>query len=217
MAGIRPIRTELQEPPALQDRAMDNLQFIRETMERAGSFTAVSGWAEVAIGLTALGTAAVATRQPTLGRWLAVWFTQAMLSFVIAGYAMVRKARAAGVPMLAGPGRKFVMSFLPPMLAGVVITVLFVAIGLASFLPGVWMLVYGAAVIAAGAFSVRIVPVMGAAFMVVGTLALAAAAAPAVAAARGLSPYVFRDLLMAVGFGGLHVVFGTLIARRHGG
>ena len=220
MSSVRPLRASPPEPPpALQDRAIDNLRFIRETMERAGAFTAVSGWGEVAIGVTALIAAAIARQQSSGARWLGVWFLEAVVSFVIAGYAMTRKARAANVPVLAGPGRKFILSFLPAMLAGMTLTALFVAIGQWPLLPGIWMLIYGAGVMAGGAFSVRIVPVMGAAFMVVGTVGLAI---PFVAAAAGIPSALFsaqaiRDVLMAAGFGALHIAFGLLIARRHGG
>jgi len=220
MASVTPLRASPPEaPPALQDRAIDNLRFIRETMERAGAFTAVSGWGEVAIGVTAVIAAAIARQQPNGSRWMAVWFVEAVVSFVIAGYAMTRKARAANVPMLAGPGRKFILSFLPAMLAGMTLTALFVAIDQWVLLPGIWMLIYGAGVMAGGAFSVRIVPVMGAAFMVVGTIGLAI---PFVASYAGIPGAVFsavglRDILMASGFGALHIAFGLLIARRHGG
>ena len=220
MSSVRPLRAgPPEEPPALQDRAIDNLRFIRETMERAGAFTAVSGWGEVAIGVTAVIAAAIARQQPNGSRWMAVWFVEAVVSFVIAGYAMTRKARAANVQMLAGPGRKFILSFLPAMLAGMTLTALFVAIDQWVLLPGIWMLIYGAGVMAGGAFSVRIVPVMGAAFMVLGTIGLAI---PFVAAFAGIPGAVFtavgmRDILMASGFGALHIIFGLLIARRHGG
>ena len=113
-------------------------------------------------------------------------------------------ARAAKTPLLSEPGRKFVFSFAPTMLVGALLTVLMVQHDLVSRLPGVWLLLYGAAVITAGTFSVRIVPVMGAAFMVLGVAAL-------------FTPAAWGDAFMATGFGGLHIVFGTLIARRHGG
>ena len=204
MAGPHPLNTPQRESPALQARAIDNLRFIRETMERAGAFTAVSGWGEVALGVTALAAAAIAAAQPTNLRWLLVWFIEALISFVIAGYAMMRKANAAGVPLFAGPGRKFVLSFLPAPIVGALLTIFIYRIGAPAALPGLWMLTYGAGVLTGGAFSVRIVPVMGMAFMLFGAAAL-------------FAPLEFRDWAMAAGFGGLHILFGALIARRHGG
>jgi hypothetical protein len=198
------LRTQTPEPPEMQARAMDNLRFIRETMERAGAFTAISGWGEVAIGITALAAAWVAAQQPTRGAWLGVWIADALLSGAIAAWFTAAKARAAKTPLLSEPARKFVFSFTPTMLVGALVTVLLYDHGLAHRLPGVWLLLYGAAVITAGTFSVRIVPVMGAAFMALGAAGL-------------FAPAAWGDALMAAGFGGLHIVFGTLIARRHGG
>ena len=201
---VTPLRAHQDSPPALQDRAIDNLRYIRETMERAGEFTAVSGWGEVIIGVSALGAAALASRQTTSRAWLLVWLAEAVLGVVIAGFAMTRKSRTADVPLFAGPGRKFVLSFLPPMLVGVVLTTVLYHEQVVWALPGVWMLLYGTAVMTGGAFSVRIVPVMGACFMVLGVVALYA-------------PIEFRDWLMAAAFGVVHILFGIMIARRYGG
>jgi hypothetical protein len=198
------LRSNAAEPPEMQARAMDNLRFIRETMERAGAFTAISGWGEVAIGVTALGAAWIGARQVTAGRWLAIWIADALVSVGIAAWFTAAKARAANAPLLSEPARKFVFSFSPTMLVGALLTVVLYRHGMVDWLPGVWLLLYGAAVITAGTFSVRIVPVMGAAFMALGVVAL-------------FSPVGWGHVLMALGFGGLHIVFGTLIARRHGG
>lgn len=201
---VTPLRAQHDAPPALQDRAIDNLRYIRETMERAGEFTAVSGWGEVIIGVSALAAAALASRQTTSKAWLFVWLAEAVLGVVIAGIAMSRKSRTNDVPLLNGPGRKFVLAFLPPMLVGVVLTIVLFRAQAVWALPGVWMLLYGTAVMTGGAFSVRIVPVMGSCFMVLGAVAL-------------FAPLDARDWLMAAGFGVLHIVFGVMIARRYGG
>jgi hypothetical protein len=206
VASIHPIRPELQRPPApaLHERAMDNLRYIRETMESASSFTAVSGFGEVAIGLTALAAAFLASHAPEVRLWLIIWLGEAALSLVIAGGAMFRKARAAGSPILYGPGRKFALSFSPPMLVGALLTAVLYRAGLVSPVPGIWLTLYGTGVVTGGAFSVRIVPVMGLCFMIVGAIAL-------------FCPFAWANYLMGAGFGGLHVVFGLIIARRYGG
>src|SRR5690242_6287186 len=102
------------EPPALHDRAMDNLRYIRETMERATPFTGISGWGEIAIGATALIASYIAAQQPTFRPWFAVWVAEGLISLLIAGWSMDRKARAAQMPLVTGPGRKAVFSLAPP-------------------------------------------------------------------------------------------------------
>ena len=183
---------------------MDNLQFIRETMERASSFTAVSGWGEVLIGFTALGAVVVAARQVDTRAWLATWFAEALLSLGIAGWAMSRKARATDTSLLSGPGRKVALSLSPPLIVGALLTIVLFRAGTLDLLPGTWLLLYGTGVVTGGAFSVGIVPVMGLCFMVLGAAAL-------------FCPGGWGSYFMAAGFGGLHIVFGILIARRHGG
>lgn len=191
-------------PIALHERAMEDLRFIRRTMERAGSFTAVPGWGGVAIGVTALGAALLASRHPTPGRWLGVWLVTAVLATLIAGGTLALKARRARVPLSTGPGRKFLLSFLPPVGVAVALTAALYMHGAVALLPALWLLSYGAAIITAGTFSVRVVPLMGIAFMVLGTLAL-------------VTPAAWADAWMAAGFGGLQIGFGLLIARWHGG
>jgi hypothetical protein len=191
-------------PIALHERAMDDLRFIRRTMERAGSFTAVPGWGGVGIGATALLAAAVAAQQPTPGRWLAVWLATAAVATLIAAGTLVWKARRAGVSLNTGPGRKFLLSFLPPVGAAMALTAALYVQGAAALLPGLWLLSYGAAVVTAGTFSVRAVPLMGVGFMALGAAALA-------------TPAAWADAWLAAGFGALHIGFGLLIARRHGG
>src|SRR6266566_5875735 len=191
-------------PRPLHDRALDNLQFIRSTMERAGSFTAVPGWGMVVVGCTALAATWLAFRQSRDADWLAVWLGEAVLGVVVGGAAMVQKARAANDPLLSGPGRRFGLSFLPPIVVGALLTIALYRAGLFPLMPGVWLLLYGTAVATAGAFSARIVRIMGGCFMLHGKAALFAPAS--------LWPW-----FMAAGFGGLNVVFGLLIARRYGG
>jgi hypothetical protein len=209
MAKIHPIQPlspeEDQEPSLdLHARAMDNLRFIRDTMERAGSFTALSGWGQVVIGVAGALASWVAARQTSPENWLATWSSAAVVSVLIGVLTTAMKARAAQMPMLSGPGRKFTLSLAPPLVAGAVLTVFLFRAGMVGLLPGMWMLLYGAGIITAGAFSVSAVPVMGLCFMVFGAGALA-------------SPVAWGDEWMAAGFGGLHIVFGTLIARRYGG
>lgn len=192
------------DDPALHLRAMDNLSFIRDTMERATAFTAVPGWGGVLMGVTALAASLVGALQRTGHRWLAVWVGEAAVAFLIGSIALVRKSRSAQTPVLSRPARRFLLSYLPPIVAGGLLTVVLTRIAPVRILPGMWLLLYGAGVVTGGAFSVRIVPVMGLCFMGLGAAAL-------------FAPPVWGDWFMALGFGGLHIVFGYVIARRHGG
>src|SRR6266850_188381 len=201
---VRLAQTPPEEPPALHDRAMDNLRYIRETMERASAFTAVPGWGQVAIGVTALVATYVAAHQSTARLWLGAWVVEAIISLLIAGWLMDRKARALGAPLLSGPGRKVAFSLSPPMVVGALLTVVLFRSGLTKAIPGMWLLLYGTGVVTGGMFSVSVVPVMGICFMVLGALGL-------------FTPAAWGDWLMAAGFGGLHIIFGTIIARKYGG
>jgi hypothetical protein len=198
------LRTRPQEPAAPHLHALENLRYIRETMERSGSFTAVPGWGGAAMGLTAIVAAAVAPSQASPGAWLATWLGAALVAILVGAWATARKVRAARVPILSGPAQKFALSLAPPLVAGAFLTVALYRAGLLAVLPGLWLLLYGAGVMTAGAFSVRVVPVMGACFMVVGTMAL-------------FFPPAWGNWFLGAGFGGLQVLFGIIIARRYGG
>jgi hypothetical protein len=190
--------------PDLTPNPADDLRFIRDTMERSAAFTAVSGWGQVAIGLTALAAAALAARQISSFAWLRVWLAEAVLAVAVALISCSWKANRRGLPLFSGPARKVALGLAPPLVAGAFLTFLFSRAGLESALPSTWLLLYGAGIMTGGSFSVAIVPVMGVCFMLLGGLAVL------VPAARG-------DWFLAAGFGGLHIVFGFFIARRHGG
>ena len=205
MAKLQPLRNEeSNEPEKLSDRAIDNLRFIRETMERSTSFTAVPGYGGMLMGVTAVVAAYIASGQVYLRDWLIVWLTEAGLAFAIGLLGMWQKSKIAGTPLFSTPAKKFAFGFTPPLFAGIAIT-----LGLWKFehyemMAPVWMLCYGASVVTGGAFSVRIVPVMGWIFMGVG-------------AAAFLLPASYGNILMGATFGLLHIAFGAVIARRYGG
>jgi hypothetical protein len=187
---------------------MDNLRYIRRTMERAGSFTAVPGIGGMLMGSTALVAAWIASRQADRGFWVAVWAIEALIALAIGLVGAELKARRAKLPLLSGPGRKFIAGFAPAMAAGVVLTAVLFRADLARLLPGMWMLLYGTAVVSGGGASVRVVPLMGACFMAAGAIALwwPGSAFPA-----------SGDAMLAAGFGGIHIIFGTIIAVKYGG
>src|SRR5271157_915766 len=163
-----PVRSRRLRPAPLHAHAIDDLRFIRETMENAASFTAVPGWGGVAMGVTALATACVAPPPTSARNWMITWVAVALAAFALGALGIYWKARRAGTPILTRPGRKFLLSLFPPLLAGAVISLAIYSTGLGRLLPSIWLLLYGVGV-------------------------------------------------MAAGFGGLHILFGTIIARRYGG
>ena len=189
---------------SINERAIENLRYIRETMERAGSFTAVPGWGGILMGVSALLTAFISSQLPSRDTWFAAWLGEAMLAFTIGACAMVQKAKVFKAPILYGPGRKFALSLCPAMIAGAVLTAVLYTNDLFQLMPGTWLLLYGVAVTAGGAFSVGIIPIMGVCFMALGTFAL-------------FAPFTLANLFMILGFGILHIGFGIVIARRYGG
>lgn len=189
---------------ALHSRALDDLRYIRQTMTRAGAFTAVPGWGGVVMGVVALVAMVVAAFTESDGAWFLTWMVAALAAVLTGGWAMDRKAAANNEPLLRGPGRNFAFALLPPLTVGAFLSIVLYRNGIVDLLPGVWLLLYGTGVVAAGAFSVRIVPVMGLSFMTLGALAL-------------FVPAAWGNALLGLGFGGLHIVFGLLIARKYGG
>lgn len=193
-----------REPAYLSDRAMENLKFIRQTMERATTYTGVSGSGQIMVGMTALMAAWSAAQQTQTVHWIFVWVTEAVVSLMISSLMMVKKSRRLQLPLWTETARRFLLSFTPPMLAGALLTAVCYQQNLSHLIPGIWLLLYGTAVIAGGTYSVQIVPVMGFCFMLLGVFAL-------------LGPAVWGNGLMALGFGGLHLLFGLWIARKYGG
>jgi hypothetical protein len=204
MATVSPLRAPKQEPIPIDARAADHLRYIRETMERAGEFTAVPGWGGVAMGVTAIAAAFAAARQASPRAWLSVWLVEAFVAVAIAAATAATKAHRANAALFSGPGRKFLLSFAPPIIVGGLLTFALFRAGAAAALPGVWLLLYGTAIVTGGAFSVRVVPVMGLCLMAVGATAL-------------FAPAGSGDLFMGLGFGVLQIGFGIWIARNHGG
>ncbi len=193
----------LREPVPIDRRAADNLRFIRDTMERAASFTAVPGWGGVLIGLSALVAGVLAAGLPTHRAFL-IWLAESAVASLLAFLAVRLKSRRLDLSLHTKAARRALLSFVPPLIAGAVLTVVLYRLDQLIILPGLWLLLYGAAVVTGGAFSVRIVPVMGLCFMLVGAASLA-------------SPLAWGNWFLIFGFGLLHVVFGVVIARRHGG
>jgi hypothetical protein len=204
MAKIPAKTSEKNEPVNIGDRAIDNLRFIRETMERSAVFTSVPGYGGILMGATAIGASIVAAYQTTAVFWLLTWLVEAALAFFIGLLTMWQKSKIGGTPLTSAPARKFAFGFAPPLIVGALLSAMFYKNGWFEALPSVWLLLYGAAVVCGGASSVRVVPTAGWCFVALGAVSI-------------FLPAAYGNLLMALGFGVLHIVFGIIVARKFGG
>ncbi len=196
--------TIMTEPAPIRDHALSNLRYIREAMERATSFTSIPGWGGVAVGITAIVAAVLAGRESLSRSWLLIWLGEAVVAALIAGITMVRKAARSDVSFSGAPARRFFISYFAPIVAGAVLTILLARYGFHAALPATWLLLYGASFVSSGAYSIPVVPVMGICFMLLGIAAC-------------FVTFTIANILLGIGFGGLHVAFGWVIARRYGG
>ena len=202
--AVRKDEIEENEPVNIGDRALDNLQFIRETMERSAAFTAIPGYGGMLMGVTAIGAAVIAHNQASIRGWLITWLIEAFLAFSIGMLAMWQKTKNSGDSLLSAPARKVAYGFAPPIIAAIILTALFYFKSLFALMPTIWLTLYGTAVVTGGAYSVRIVPIVGWIFVGLGFLSV-------------FLPTSYGNWLMALGFGVLHIVFGLVVARRYGG
>jgi hypothetical protein len=190
-------------PLDLHGHAADNLRYIREAMESSGSFTSVPGWGGIAMGVSALFAALLAA-SVFAEQWLSVWLVDALVALVLGGWTMARKARGQGLRLSRGVAQRFFLGLAPPLLAAAVLSVVLFEAGVTAPIPGTWLLLYGAGVVSGGTYSVRPVPIMGFCFIALGLVGF-------------VVPESWLNLLLALGFGGLHILFGTIIARKYGG
>lgn len=198
------IKLSMAKPQAMEAHAIDELRYIRDAMARAGHFSAIPGWGGLAMGVTAIAAAALSGPPAQSQRWLTVWLADLAIAVVIALVTIARKARRSDSPLMATPTRRFARVMLPPLFAGAILTAVFAANGLTARLPGCWLLLYGTSAASGGPLTVRVVPIMGVLFM-------------ALSVAAFLAPAAWGNVFMATGFGGLHIIFGAIIARNHGG
>ena len=193
-----------REPRSVSSQAAENLVFIRSAMERSSTFTAIPGLGGAVMGVIGLVAAVVAAEQPSGSEWLLTWLTAAVIAAVAGLFAMVRKARTAGLSLTGVNARRFALGMAAPFVAGGAITYELWAVGNYTVMAPSWLLLYGAGVLTGGIFSVRVVRVIGVCFMALGIGAI-------------LTPPEWGNVWLAAGFGGLQVAFGIYIARYHGG
>jgi len=190
--------------PTLQEHAAENLQFIRDTLAQAAPFTSLPGWGGVTIGLTAVVAAMVIGPPGDDVSWLASWLIEAAIAVTIGAVTMGWKAKRREARFGDAAMRRFALAFLPSIAAGAVLTFVLAGHGFGTRLPGCWLLLYGSGITSGGALSVRVVPLMGSCFM-------------ALAAVAFVAPVEWGNIFMALGFGGIQMVFSFVIARNYGG
>lgn len=191
-------------PEPLAGRAADNLRYIRQAMERSATFTSIPGVGGAVMGVVALAAAYVAANQPSPERWLATWLAAAAIAAAVGFIAMARKARRIGVTLTGGSARRFALGMAAPFVAGAAITYELWTVGHYTVMAPAWLLLYGTGVLTGGIFSVPVVRAIGVCFMALGVAAI-------------VTPSAWGNAWLALGFGGLQVVFGIYIARYHGG
>jgi hypothetical protein len=192
-------------PESIHDRAIADLRYIRSAVENAGEFTAVPGRGGVAMGGIGAAAAVISSfRLESPVAWLTVWLMAACAAVVVGLVSMVRKSRRAGGSLVAAPARRFALAYIPAIGAGAALTGALAARGLFELLPALWLLLYGVAVAAGGAMSVRVVPIMGVVLLALGLMAL-------------FVPFPAGNVLLGAGFGVVQIVTGFVIWRRYGG
>ncbi|HKO04542.1 MAG TPA: hypothetical protein VJW51_07320 [Candidatus Acidoferrales bacterium] len=188
----------------MEARAGENLRVIRETLERSAAFSTIPGWGGAAMGLSGAAAAVCASRAASPARWLEVWLAAALVACVIGITAMVRGARRAQVPLLAGPGRRFALVFSSAVLSGAVLTVGLCRAGQFTLLPALWLMLYGTALVGGGTISVTLVRSMGYGFLLLGAGAV-------------FAPFAVGNWLLGAGFGVFQIIGGIILARRQRG
>ena len=184
--------------------AADQLRYIRDVMARSDAFTAIPGRGSMAMGGLALVATFVLAPYAYDGFWLWGWLGVAVLACLSGTIALVRKAQIHRVPLGSGSGRKFLLGLAPAVAGGVLMTIVLWQADAVQLLPGAWMLLYGVGVLASGAFSVRLVPLIGLLFMI--------GSVPAFFLPGTTPHWVFGGA-----FSLFHLSFGYLIARQYGG
>jgi hypothetical protein len=191
----------MQPVTSVQEHAEGHLRVIRSVMERAGAFTALPASGGILMSAVAFvagwaGHGAVEPRQ-----WVVVWLVAAGVAVPVGAFAVAHRARAAGVDLTIGVARRFILTLSPPVAAGAVLSAALIQRQAYELLPAVWLTLYGAGVVAAGSYSTRVIQGLGVSFMVVG-------------AAAAFAPWSTSTVLVAAGFGGLHLVAGLLVLRH---
>lgn len=196
-----------EAPAAIESRALGNLAYIRTSIESSSSMD-VPGMAGIVMGVIGLLAAIVVSLPRWAAHWLGIWLLAAAVAFLLGGALLARQIVQRGHTRYLGPARKFLLCLCPALLAGAVLTLVFVTAGMTNVIPGMWLLLYGCAVLSASTVTIvgiaRLICIMGALFVALGMMTFAL-------------PTVAHTTMLGLGFGVLHIIFGFLIGRlSHG-
>ena len=199
-----PNRPRRIEPTPIDSGAVENLRYIRSTIEAAHTFTTVPGKGCIAMGVTALVAVGIESL-PQLGEfWLTIWVAAAAVACGSALWFMEQKARAQGLSLRRAVAKRFFMTLAPSFIAGAILTAALSSRVDRELITGMWLLLYGTGLATCGLFSIPAVCTAGLAFMALGTATL-------------WLPPGSAHIVLALGFGGIHLALGTTIVRHHGG
>ena len=203
--AVIPVRSEA--PVAIESRALGTLAYIRASIESSSSMD-VPGMAGIVMGVIGMLAAVMVSLPGFAPHWLWIWLVAAAVALLLGGALVARQIAQRGRSRYFGPARKFLLCLCPALFAGAVLTWVLVTVGMSDVVPGMWLLLYGCAVLSAstviGAAVARYVCIMGAAFVVLGMLTF-------------VLPATAHVVMLGLGFGVLHIAFGVLIGRlTHG-
>jgi len=204
--AVFPIHSEA--PAAIESHALGTLAYIRASIESSSSMD-VPGMAGIVMGIIGVLAAIVVSLPRWAAHWLGIWLAAAALALVLGGALVARQTAQRGHARYLGPLRKFLLCLCPALLAGAVLTLVFGTGGMTNVIPGMWLLLYGCAVLSASTVTVagiaRLICIMGGLFVALGLMTFAL-------------PATAHTAMLGLGFGVLHIIFGFLIGRSsHGG
>jgi hypothetical protein len=196
-----------EAPVAIESRALGTLAYIRTSIESSSSMD-VPGMAGIVMGIIGVLTAIVVSLPRWAPHWLAIWLIAAAAALLFGGALVARQIARRGHARYLGPARKFLLCLCPALLAGAVLTLVFETAGMTNLIPGMWLLLYGCAVLSASTVTIasiaRLICVMGALFVALGSVTFAL-------------PAGAHTAMLGLGFGVVHILFGILIGRlTHG-
>jgi len=203
--AVFPVQSEA--PAAIESRALGTLAYIRASIESSSSMD-VPGMAGIVMGIIGVLAAIVVSLPRWAAHWLGIWLAAAVVALVLGGALVARQIAQRGHARYLGPVRKFLLCLCPALLAGAVLTLVLATAGETHVIPGMWLLLYGCAVLSASTVTTagiaRLICLMGGLFVALGLITF-------------LLPATVHTAMLGLGFGILHIIFGFLIGRlTHG-